>query len=1307
MFLSTAEPTYPNGASKNPTKTPCSQHVFNTALTRAKSLVVCAGNPFLLMKIEKMTKKVDSDKFFWAQYIKRCIENETFIVPSVLGLSNEYRYEKLSKLRELVFTTEGHTKSVNPSSKKLDSITNAYKKAFENLPSLKRCRIKLEPIMGSMQWQMKEEGANVEKKEHSQSSSKVQPNDLPEGTFLCNLEIVDYRKALGHPLEASKPVVTMYGLGNRKGAFDGDLVVVKLNKTSEATKKSYGEVIDVVQKCHPDRFVCRVDRYSTIHFTPIDRKTPTFVNLPMISRDLTKLRKKDIEAGLTTQHQWVVIFEESSLPLSGEDNLPRIKEIVPAEIANRLLFVVHEIGWNPKYRLPLGAVVESLPLGTNFFHAERLLRASYSIDEDKWDKGDGGKIENDEEEMSRPVPPNVICQAFTIDPSDARNLDDALSLVRDQENDGTYTLSVLIPNVGRQLEQGSLYDSRAQARGTSVYGIYRSMLPDAVCRKFSLTPNKVRDVLIVSTKVTVGQDGTVDVEVSNSLIKGGKMQSQVRLNYYTAQCLLNDDLSNLQKELTRLSQLNDEFSNLQEDIRQYPSVAGQPDLSETLKLLYKIAMHLRVKRLGRAAYAYDLSEEDDKTSWQAHLLVAELMIWANKTVAEYVHANLPSFAVLRRQASLNGEELNQLAEKFAGVIKHSVVLSALEKGDSTELRPLLIPHSTVKQLQEAVKNRDFFCLQQLLTSSHLYPQLAEATIHLRTISQRAEYVCSNSFYQLIDTANASSPFRHHSLSLDYYTHFTSPIRRFCDVVVQRLLNSVLEETEPPYRSTELEDFCHTINIRSREAKLCQDGMSQLELAQKFGESCDETQAYVHRKKNRLVVSFSELKYQSCLKKRNEFRISDLVCLEDKSGFLEWKATIFSFKGNDFILQSPKLCEFKEVTSQKEDKSKERSAPEKALSSATESESNDLSTVAMTVFYRVKGRAVPIINLPLDKSSSDSNVNPDESSSDEELNIFDKMFTYQLSSTLTQDGISVDAERWQNVIQEVDNLSDNTVAQLLDIIPKPQLLSQNNSYDSVEVQHFRTSPILKYEVRRKLGSNSIIPVWLGQTLLREPILTPCLQLMEVAPELRICLQHNKYPAECFSDPVLFNASKAVYESLDVYVTLWEKVFLAEVAQDSVLDRKKPLTILKDVPLEWPELKIPENSLDHHYQPGGLITLEIPPKSQSFLQYNVSIDVGDLVCVRYDLKDGRTGQQYKSVYHLVVSEKYSLDTPSEERKWKKKKHKGKNKSSLSPIIVKMKHIGTSSCKVSPKMAGMLRKRPFPTCELQVIHLQESYK
>ena len=53
MFLSTTEPTTTEGESKNPTKSPCNQYVFNTAITRAQSLVVCVGNPFLLMKIEE------------------------------------------------------------------------------------------------------------------------------------------------------------------------------------------------------------------------------------------------------------------------------------------------------------------------------------------------------------------------------------------------------------------------------------------------------------------------------------------------------------------------------------------------------------------------------------------------------------------------------------------------------------------------------------------------------------------------------------------------------------------------------------------------------------------------------------------------------------------------------------------------------------------------------------------------------------------------------------------------------------------------------------------------------------------------------------------------------------------------------------------------------------------------------------------------------------------------------------------------------------------------------------------------------
>ena len=1159
MFLSTAEPTTAEGASKNPTKTPCSQYVFNTALTRAKSLVVCAGNPFLLMKIEKMTKNTDK-QLFWAEYIRRCIENETFIIPASLQVSNIDRQDKLSKLRALVFKADSQAKLATSSSdRRLDSITMAYKKAFENLPSLQRCQVQLKYAMGEMQWQVKEKNDSGE--------IGVQPESLLKGVPQYNLEVVSYRKALAHPLNTNKRVVTLNGLGNRKGAFDGDVVAVELYKSVEQTDKAYGRVIGVIQKCHQERYVCRMDRHSTLHFNPIDRKTPTFVNLPRISRDLIKYRREDIEAGLTSQHQWVVVFEEDSIPLSGEDNLPRIKEIISAESANKLLFIVQEIGWDPKYRLPLGAVVESLPLGTNLFHAERLLRAAYSVVQDDLDKSDEEKKEENHENVEasvEPPAPDVVCQAFTIDPSDARNLDDALSLVR--ESDGTYTMSVHIANVGGQLEESSAIDKRAQSRGNSVYGLFHNMLPATVCQQFSLSPERVCDVFTVSTKVEEGKDGTVCVDASDFIIKVEKLQSRVKLDYNDAQCLLDQNPSKFS-------------SSLNQKIDRY-SFPGQPSLLLSLDILYKIAMHLRVKHLGQAAYAYNLSEEDEEESWQAHLLVEELMIWANSTVAKYVFQHLPNLAVLHRQSYPSSEELRELIERFDGLISYSVSLCTLSPSNSTD-QPLLIPHSTLRKLLRAVENKDHFHLQHLLTSDYLYPQLAAASAHLRTISQRAEYVCSKSIGQLMSSSTSATPFHHYSLCLDYYTHFTSPIRRFCDVVVQRLLLSILSNTECSYSVEQLEKLCRHFNIRFREAKQLEKEKKQLEFAKKFGDSCEETQVYVQRKENRFEVFFSELQYQFCLKKKKDtFHISALVCEEKENKFLSWRVFMFSFKGNNFILENPKLC----------------------FSGA------NAPQIQMTVYYCNSAEHRP----------NDKHLKKKKADQDYSILLLadqDRLHIDQMFATITQDTIAVEGSEWQNVITKVKNLKEDMMQQLSDVLlsSKSQMEEQKgHTHPYSTVERFKASPVLKYEVKCKLGSNSIVPVWLGQTLLQEPILTPCIQLTEVAPELRICLQHNTHPAECFSDPHFGQASKAVYTSLDEYIFLWKKVFLAEVAEDSVLDHGKCLTILKDVPLQWPTLKIPENSTDKFFVPIGPVTLEIPPDKQNFLEYNIRINVGDLVC-----------------------------------------------------------------------------------------------
>ena len=1225
MFLSTAEPTYANGASKNPTKTPCSQYVFNTALTRAKSLVVCAGNPFLLMKVEKKTKNTDIQPF-WAEYIRRCMENETFVTPESLQMSHDDCQEKIGELRRLVFKPDTLALDDSLAERKLDtmdSITKAYKKAFmKSLPNLQDCQLKLKYAKGGMQWQMKEEDNDEEE------PVTIQKRELPEGVFHCTLEVVSYHKALAHPLNPKQPVITLNGLGNRRGAFDGDIVAVKLYDSESG--KSYGKVVHVIEECHRKRYVCQVDHTNALHFHPIDKITPTFVNLPKISKSLYKYQKEDIKAGLNSQNQWIVVFAEDSLVLSDGGSLPRIRKVISADNASSLLFVVKEIGWDPKCRLPLGAVVESLPLGTNSFFSEQILKVVYSMNELK----EGSVKEEDEEKeeeltLQPCIPsPNMVYHAFIIHSNKPHNEAHALSLIR--ESDGMYTFSIFIPNIGGQLKKDGNNDKRARARGNYTRnGFINNMLPVSLCQKLGLSSEKVCDVFIVSTTFTVDEYGTVDVDAANSVIKVGKLQTHVQLNYLEAQCILDQDPSNLSKSLSR-------------KIEQY-HFSDQPDLPQSLQHLYNVAMHLRVKRLGQAAYAYKFAEEK---VGKAHLLVKELTGWANATVAEYIYRHLPDSAVLRRQRSPREEDMKELLESFAGVIGHSVSLSVFSDGDSKDLKPLLIPHKTLSQIHKAIEGKNAFHLQCLVAADHLYPQLAAAKAHMKAVKQKAEYICSTSIGQ-----TDASCFHHHGQGFDYYTHVTSPTLRYCDVVVQRILFSILNsKKECSYTPDHLKKLCQHLNVRSREAKLFHREVKQLELAKKFGESCVETHGYIHKNQHKFEVYFPDPEYQYCLKKA-EFHISALVCEEEISGFLNWRAFMYSFQGNDFILKNSDL----------------------RFSDGAQSE--DLLEV--TVFCNPECNS--IVSTAASSEYDSLQLNMDQ----------DRLCKYQVSSMLTDDVIAVEAATWQSIKTNVDNLSEDRMQQLSDVLPKPQKDKRDVShrYSPTTIDQFKMTTTLKCKVRHKLGSNTIIPVWFGQTLVREPILTPCLQLMEVVPELRICLQHNTHPAECFSDPQLYQASKGKYASLQEYVKLWEKVYLAEVAYDSVHYRGKHLRILKDVPLQWPTFV--DNPTDEYYAPDGPVTLEIPFEKRMFFKYSILINVGDLVCVRYDVKK----KQCRAVYHFVVTDAYE-------------KKMGKTERKDLPFVLEMKHFGRGSCHVSQKMKDVLQKYK-PTCEMQVVNVQESHQ
>lgn len=141
MFLSTTEPVDTDGSTLNPTKSPCDRYVFNTVLTRAKSLVVVVGSPLVLLKTEiHMVNRYGMKGKCWCQYLKSCLERNTFIIPTTVE-SNKRRKQKfkayLTEQLEIASSTASgtiHTRTTD-SSRKIPPLSTHQVATKSSMPS--------------------------------------------------------------------------------------------------------------------------------------------------------------------------------------------------------------------------------------------------------------------------------------------------------------------------------------------------------------------------------------------------------------------------------------------------------------------------------------------------------------------------------------------------------------------------------------------------------------------------------------------------------------------------------------------------------------------------------------------------------------------------------------------------------------------------------------------------------------------------------------------------------------------------------------------------------------------------------------------------------------------------------------------------------------------------------------------------------------------------------------------------------------------------------------------------------------------
>jgi ribonuclease R len=351
---------------------------------------------------------------------------------------------------------------------------------------------------------------------------------------------------------------------------------------------------------------------------------------------------------------------------------------------------------------------------------------------------------------------------ITIDPADAKDFDDAVSL--EKLSNGNWRLGVHIADVTYFVSKTSPIDKEATNRATSVYLPDRviPMLPEVLSNALaSLQPNKIRFTKSVFMEYT--PDGIrTHVDVCRSAIK-----SKQRFNYIEVQ----------------------EFFDNPEKFRKQ----WLPEIRELLTNLYEIMKMLRKKRFERGSLEMDIPEikidlDNDGAVVGAHIypyhdsnrVIEECMLAANEAVAEFIESkNIP---FLRRIHS--GPSIRKL-RSFTDFIR-SLEIADLDADDLYQ---------------------DRFIIQRLLNSVRGTSQEYAVNFSLLRSMQKAVY--------------SPEPEGHYALASKCYCHFTSPIRRYPDLAVHRLLEEILDGKSPKPELRELVllgEHCSDREQRAEEAE---------------------------------------------------------------------------------------------------------------------------------------------------------------------------------------------------------------------------------------------------------------------------------------------------------------------------------------------------------------------------------------------------------------------------------------------------------------------------------------------------------
>lgn len=712
--------------------------VLNTALTRAQSCVVVVGDAAALCCFGKCAR-------VWKSYTDHCISNDS------AGPANFNRvfFEK-DLLETARFQKPEHTEDDLADT---DAILEEMKAEYEQQM----------PDCGSDEDDVDEPAmADFSERESDLSElCKLKPETYVQGTL--------FRESCNHgyviPFKNPSIHINIKGRRHLGRAFTGEEVVIK-ESTVYITREDLSARVFV---CTLEEEDCR-KKDNSQHAYVRRIMVPVKKTAPKICIHISKKRRNYIPIWKQMYGQWTV------------EGHQRLNE----NLRLNSVFVVQVIFWKEGCYLPLGNVIDIMPVRRTLGDGLRVLNEEFKIPT----TSDEEFFLEDQNELFRAD----LCDTFTftVDPKHAKDLDDAISI---RELEDQYELGIHIADVASFVRQGDELDTIAKKSGITFFcslGKNIHMLPQEVTKNLSLLSGEVRSVVSLMFKVNTA---THEIE-EKPKFQLSRIKSDRQFSYEEAEEIIS---------------------------LRYQKKPRFGTVEDCVAVAYCFSKVQRKRRLKDWAY---VQADNDRVPGRrkANLMIEELSVMFNKFTSESLTCSpkTTSCTPLRCQPKPDPAKIDQFREKrCADLIPLSFhVRNKVHVGDKALGCDSFQVAATVwADIQSAARAGDVDRMVDLIAADDIHPTLQPVMDEFRRCSSKAYIIRSNS--------SPKSKVGHYSLNVLTYTQASSPIRRYMDVVVQRLFHAAIRNSHVHYTDREISALCNKFEQDIRTGKEYEEKATQI------------------------------------------------------------------------------------------------------------------------------------------------------------------------------------------------------------------------------------------------------------------------------------------------------------------------------------------------------------------------------------------------------------------------------------------------------------------------------------------------